>query len=131
MANLPKIKDLENWQQAELLMQPAFIRIVDHIRQNLESSVWKESYQEVTEPIPQYLLCLKHENHQVEVDLWGLCYEICFHNYKATDGEQEVEIDRSLIDAKGEIDWQNLDQKTGGLVAAIFNNLPDLPVIPN
>jgi len=129
MANLPKIKDLENWQHAELLMQPAFIRIVDHIRQNLESSLWQESYQEVTEPTPQYLLCLKYADHQVEVDLWGLCYEICFQNYAAVDGEQEVEIDLSLIDDQGGIDWQNLDQKTGYLVSTIFNNLPDLPVI--
>ena len=128
MANLPKIKDLENWQQAELLMQPAFIRIVDHIRQNLESSLWQESYQEITEPTPQYLLCLKHGNYQVQVDLWGLCYEVCFDNYRAADGEKEVEIDQNLIDAQGEIDWQHLDQKTRILVAAIFNNLPDLPI---
>lgn len=124
MANLPKIKDLETWQQAELLMQPAFIRIVDHIRQNLESCLWQESYREVTEPTPQYLLCLKYQDQQVEVDLWGLCYEICFQNYSATAGAEEVEIDLSLIDAQGEIDWQNLDQKAQGLVSAIFAGLP-------
>jgi len=127
MANLPKIKDLENWHYAELLMQPAFIRTVDHVRQNLETSLWQESYREVTEPIPQYLLCLQYKDQQVEFDLWELCYKICFQNYAAANSVankvEEVEVDLNLIDAQGGINWQNLDQKTKVLVTAIFDSL--------
>ena len=43
----PKIKDPDAWQQAELLMQPAFIRVIDHIRKQLDESAWKGSYENV------------------------------------------------------------------------------------
>jgi len=129
MAKLPQIKDLVTWQQAELVMQPAFIRIVDHIRQNLESCAWRESYQEITEPSPQYLLCLQLQDQQVQVDLWQLCYEICFKNYSPEKDDQEVEIDRSLIDSQGDIDWENLDRKAKILVNAVFTSLPLVPEI--
>ncbi len=127
MANLPKIKDIATWQQAELIMQPAFIRIVDHIRQNLESCVWQESYEEIHEPEPQYLLSLKQEDQLVQVDLWQLCYAVCFQDYAANhlhQEHQEVEIDLNLIDAEGNIAWSALDRKAKALVDNIFLNLP-------
>jgi len=40
----PKITNSTAWQQAELLMQPAFIRIVDNVRKLLEKSSWKGTY---------------------------------------------------------------------------------------
>ncbi|MBV8883718.1 MAG: hypothetical protein JO235_06915, partial [Chroococcidiopsidaceae cyanobacterium CP_BM_RX_35] len=43
----PKIPNTTVWQQAELLMQPAFIRIIDHIRKHLDQSTWKGTYQDV------------------------------------------------------------------------------------
>lgn len=43
----PKITDPVAWQQAELLMQPAFIRIIDHIRKQLDESAWKGTYENV------------------------------------------------------------------------------------
>ncbi len=124
MANLPKIKDIATWQQAELIMQPAFIRIVDHIRQNLESCAWQESYEEIHEPEPQYLLSLKQEDQLVQVDLWQLCYAVCFQDYVANHLHQEVGIDLSLIDAEGDIAWEPLDRKAKALVDDIFANLP-------
>ena len=127
MANLPKIKDIATWQQAELIMQPAFIRIVDHIRQNLESCVWQESYEEIHEPEPQYLLSLKQEDQLVQVDLWQLCYAVCFRDYVVNhlhQEHQEVEIDLNLIDAEGNIAWSALDRKAKALVDNIFLNLP-------
>lgn len=124
MANLPKIKDIATWQQAELIMQPAFIRIVDHIRQNLESCAWQESYEEIHEPEPQYLLSLKQEDQLVQVDLWQLCYAVCFQDYAANHLHQEVEIDLNLIEPEGDIAWSALDRKAKALVDDIFANLP-------
>lgn len=43
----PKITDPVAWQQAELLMQPAFIRVIDHIRKQLDESAWKGTYENV------------------------------------------------------------------------------------
>jgi hypothetical protein len=162
----PKISDLQNWQRAELLMQPAFIRLVDNIRKQLEQSTWQGSYQEVPiwaedvpshirdrvtslqtqlksatseqaaaietqlatlpAPHPGYLLCLKHNQQQVNVDLWELCYQICFENYEPVEANRSVDIDTSLIDAEtGEVDWHRLDSKTRQIVEQVFNTLPE------
>ncbi|MGL4622671.1 MAG: hypothetical protein ACRC32_24210, partial [Chroococcidiopsis sp.] len=43
----PRITDPVAWQQAELLMQPAFIRIIDHIRKHLDESAWQGTYENV------------------------------------------------------------------------------------
>ena len=43
----PKFTDITSWGQAEILMQPAFIRIIDHIRKHLDQSTWKGTYKEV------------------------------------------------------------------------------------
>jgi len=42
----PKITDTVAWHQAELLMQPAFIRVIDQIRMQLDESAWR-TYQNV------------------------------------------------------------------------------------
>ena len=35
----PKFKDIIAWEQAQLLMQPAFIRVLDNLRKQLELSL--------------------------------------------------------------------------------------------
>ncbi len=115
------------WQQAELLMQPALIRIVDQIRKQLENTTWKATYRDVQTPIPGYELCLESNSDSVCVDLWELCYQVCFRDYNPTHTRQEsqdVEIDTSLIDETGDVDWQNLDTKAQQMVAQVFANLP-------
>ena len=156
------------WQQAELLMQPAFIRLIDNIRKQLEQSAWKGTYQDVQiwpeatpeaakvrvqqlqadletatpdqvaeieqalaqlpTPFPGYLLCLEHQGQQVSIDLWELCYQVCFRNYNALQNqadEQNVEIDTSLIDDEmGEVDWNRLDDKARAIVEGVFATLP-------
>ena len=42
----PKFKDINAWEQAQLLMQPAFIRVVDNLGKQVALSVWEASYQE-------------------------------------------------------------------------------------
>lgn len=158
----PKFSDIESWQQAELLMQPAFIRLLDNIRQRLDESDWKGTYRDapvwaaaVSEevkakvgllqaelktatpdqaaaielalaalptPHPGYELCLQRADRQIYLDLWELCYQICF---QATASGQPVVIDTNLIDATGDVDWQRLDDKTKILVEQMFRNLPN------
>lgn len=163
----PKITDTVAWQQAELLMQPAFIRVIDHIRKQLDVSAWKGTYEDVLiwpvgttdetktfvnqllqqtktaspeeqaeieqaltqlpTPHPAYYLCLQRQDQQFKVDLWELCYQVCFRSYspevvKATG--MAVEIDTSLIEETGDVDWIRLDDKVGKLVEQVFANFP-------
>jgi hypothetical protein len=123
----PTFKDMTAWHQAELLMQPALIRIVDQVRKQLEDSTLKATYRDVQTPIPGYELCLEGNGTSFCVDLWELCYQVCFRNYAPThtgQESQEVEIDTSLIDETGDVDWQSLDTKAQLLVAQVFANLP-------
>jgi len=163
----PKINNTVVWQQAELLMQPAFIRVIDHIGKQLEESDWKGTYQDVLiwptgtteetktivtqllqqkesaaaedladieqtlsrlgQPYPGYYLCLQRQEQEVKVDLWELCYQVCFCHYSPSLNESAsdvVEIDLSLIDETGDVDWQRLDSKAGKLVEQVFANLP-------
>ena len=123
----PTFKNMVAWHQAELLMQPALIRIIDQVRKQLEDTSWKATYKDVQTPIPGYELCLEGNGTSVCVDLWELCYQVCFRNYTPThtpQESQEVEIDTSLIDEDGDVDWQSLDTKAERLVAQVFANLP-------
>ncbi len=129
----PKFKTRLAWEQAQVLMQPALIRILDNLRKQLEESEWKGSYKEVTNPIPGYHLCLTCQERSLEVDIWQLCYQVCFQNYDAlpdnlfSEDDQsvhEVEIDTRLIDAMGEVDWQLIEAKAQNSVRELFANLP-------
>ena len=173
---MPKFADIRAWEQAEMLMQPVFIRVLDNIRKQLEQTTWQSSYQEtpiwpegVSEqtqaqvlqlqqalagasaakaeeieeqlarlPSPQmsYLLCLKKGERQITVDIWQLCYQICFRNYSpvlnALDQDMIVTVDTSLIDDLGEVDWLRLDQKAKYLIEQIFSSLsPAQPTVEN
>lgn len=159
----PKITNSTVWQQAELLMQPAFIRVVDNIRKHLDVSSWKGTYHDVliwppgttdetkvvvtqllqdmenatpqqvedirknlaTLPMPHpgYHLRLQRQEQQLNVDLWDLCYQVCFLNYDAEN--ISVDIDTSLFDDLGEVDWQHLENKTKMLVKQLFDSLPE------
>jgi hypothetical protein len=123
----PKFKNMSAWQQAELLMQPALIRIIDQVRKQLEDTTWKATYKDVQTPIPGYELCLEHNGASVCVDMWELCYQVCFRNYPPTHSDiesLEVDIDTSLIDETGDVDWESLDIKAQRLVTQVFASLP-------
>ncbi|MBD2577614.1 hypothetical protein [Oscillatoria sp. FACHB-1406] len=123
----PKFKNVRAWEQAQLLMQPAFIRIIDHIRKQLDRSAWKGTYEEVETPYPTYLLHLKLGTRSQVIDIWELCYQVCFKNYEPTHAAMtsvEVEIDTTAIDEMGEVNWQRLDEKAKQLIENIFANLP-------
>lgn len=172
---MPKFQTLEIWQQAEVLMQPAFIRLIANIGKQLEQSTWKGEYadkwvwaegvdeatkaevmqlrsqleaaegDQVAEidralaqlpaPYPGYQLCLTQADQQVCVDLWELCYQICFRDYDSESGtswtrgfgqppSQSVEVDATLFDETGEVDWNRLDDKARKCVDRLFAQLP-------
>jgi hypothetical protein len=123
----PKFKNMAAWQQAEMLMQPALIRIVDQVGKQVEETNWKATYKDVQDPIPGYELCLEGNGTSVCVDVWELCFQVCFRDYTPTHAElesQEVDIDTTLIDETGDVDWQSIDTKAQRLVAQVFASLP-------
>ncbi len=159
----PKITNSVAWQQAELLMQPAFIRVVDNVRKLFEQSSWKATYHDVLiwaagtseetkamvtqlvqeletatpeqaeqiretltklpTPHPGYHLCLQRQEQQVNVDLWELCYQVCFVEY--TPSNITVDIDTSLLDECGDVEWNFLDIKAKRVVEEMFASLPN------
>jgi hypothetical protein len=129
----PRFKTEADWEYAELLMQPALIRVLDRLRNKLESSSWTGEFREVTEPIPGHCLDLiRSTGGEVvkSVNLWELCFRICFQNYVVTDDPEqsyEVEIDRDLLDEDEDVDWERLDEKAEAIVRSIFFQLPRDP----
>jgi hypothetical protein len=120
----PKFATELAWQQAELLMQPAYIRLVDQIRrQTEENEDIPVSYIEVTEPYPSNLLCLTKDNQDLRVDIWELCFQVCFTNFEeiCQHPEQVAQIDEYLFDPDStEVDWTKLDNKAQAAVAQVF-----------
>ncbi len=129
----PTFKTRLAWEQAQVLMQPALLRVVDNIRKELESSTWKGTYKEVTKPIPGYHLCLTRRDRQIEIDIWELCYQVCFREYHPIhhifsgddESNYEVEVDTRLLDDFGEVDWQLLESKAQQSVRKVFESLPN------
>jgi hypothetical protein len=159
----PKITNPVAWRQAEILMQPAFIRVIDNIRKQLDESSWTGTYHDVPiwppnttdeikalvtqllqametatpeeadeirqtltrlpMPHPGYHLLLQRQQQQASIDLWELCYQVCFIEYNPE--KEAANIDTSLIDEFNEVDWLRLDAKTKQLVEEAFATLPD------
>ncbi len=74
-------------------------------------------------PHPGYHLLLQRQEQRASIDLWELCYEVCFLNYSSQNSL--VTVDMGLIDEFGEVDWQNLENKTKELVKRVFEGLPE------
>ncbi len=119
----PTFADLREWEWAEVLMQPVFIRLVDQIRKHLDDSAWQSSFTEVSEPVPGYRLCLEQGEQRFEVDLWDLCYRVCCQNYPEIQAGEPARVDRSLIEEAGDIDWHRIDQKASAVISQVLCEL--------
>jgi hypothetical protein len=83
------------------------------------------------EPIPIYLLHLNKAQQTRTLNLWELCYQVCLADYAPdfeSTGFAEIDLneaapDRTLFDASGEVDWEQLDRKTADVIQAAFESL--------
>jgi hypothetical protein len=143
----------EDRRQADQLMQPTLIRVIDNLRKCTEAADWQSEYVErvlwpatateeqkqqvqalaaqletadpkqVTQlrqqlrqlptPLPTYEFRLTHEGQTAVLDIWQLCFQVCFWDYEPT---LPARIDTTLLDAAGDIDWIALDDKTKTIV---------------
>lgn len=128
----PIFKTAIAWEQAQLLMQPALIRVVDNLRKQLETSSWQGTYEEIEAPVPGHLLRLTRGDSEICLDIWHLCFQVCFADYPmesdlallADTKGYPVDIDADLLDDRGEVNWQQLEVKTQQLVGTVFAQLP-------
>lgn len=142
MSSSPKLED-QPWYQVSQLIQPALLRLLDQIRKQLETSAWKGSYQTIelwpegidpttTPPQVLYMLTLTHGERQQRVNMWELCYQICFCDYVPcleSEGIADFQVgevitDTSLFIGEDEIDWHRLDDKARRVVEQVFMKLP-------
>jgi hypothetical protein len=138
--------DNQPWRLASLLMQPALIRLFDQIRKQLEESDWQGSYETkelwpagadptTSEPQVLYLLYLRRGEQTVRVNVWELCYQICFVDYAPNLEREdiadfqvgEVVADASLLEEDGEVDWNKLDRKAQQVVAQMLKDCAAQP----
>lgn len=161
MKPMPTFDNSFQRHQAEQLLQPILIRVIDNLRKVLDTSSWVGTYEEhllwpegTTEaqqeqvrqiaaqledadeqttmtlqeklgqlpmPFPGYELRLNRGDQTERVDVWNLCYQVCFTHY---DPDAPAEVDPTLLDEVGDVDWLALDEKARRLVQAAFNQLP-------
>jgi len=124
----PTFKTNQAWEQAQTLMQPILIRVVDHLRQRVEASDWQGDYEEIEEPLPGFQLRLTQGERVHLLKLWDLCFQVCFVDYPTIDLEVDplVDIDTQLLDGVGEVEWEVLDQKVRAVLAAVFAGLEEV-----
>lgn len=158
--------EMEKWQQAGQLMQPALIRLIDQIRKQLEQTDWQGTYETIEtwppgitpavqsqvvelqaqldqaqpdqvaaleqalQALPQpdrvYLLRLQKQEHTLEVNLWHLCYQVCFRHYDPAVPQPAaaMQVDTDLFEPDQEVDWHALDQKAQKIVHQVLERLP-------
>ncbi|MDJ0844472.1 hypothetical protein [Crocosphaera sp.] len=127
----PTFKNATDWEKAEMLMQPAFIRVMDNLRKQLEKTNLVATYEEVEEPFPGYQLILTHEEDSVTISIWSICFKVCFTDYplsskNANQDSIMVEVDENLFNEEPAINWQYLETKTQAIIQSIIDNFPNI-----
>ncbi|EAM50807.1 hypothetical protein WH8501_19670 [Crocosphaera watsonii WH 8501] len=127
----PTFKNTIDWEKADILMQPAFIRVMDNLRKELEKTNLVATYEDIQEPFPGYQLILTKENNSVSISIWEICFQVCFTDYQFSSNNSSqasimVEIDENLFNGDNEINWQQLEIKTQQTIQTIINNFPKI-----
>ena len=162
----PSFETPIDWERTNILMQPAFIRLLDNIRKLTdELSGWKTSYREelvwdsevseaergrigllqqelktttdndrahdieqiletLPKPYPAYEWRLERGDEVITIDVWELCYKICFTTDFNPQREAAAKVDLALFEEDGEVDWTRLDEKAKQLVMVVLSQLP-------
>ena len=55
-----------------------------------------------------YQLHITHDGETSVLDIWQLCFQVCFSNYRQ---QSPAQIDTDLLDGGDDIDWIALDEK--------------------
>ena len=127
----PTFKNTIDWEKADILMQPAFIRVMDNLRKELEKTNLVATYEDIQAPFPGYQLILTKENDSVSISIWEICFQVCFTDYQFSSNNSSqasimVEIDENLFNGDNEINWQQLEIKTQQTIQTIINNFPKI-----
>ena len=127
----PTFKNTTDWEKADILIQAAFIRVMDNLRKELEKTNLVATYEDIQEPFPGYQLILTKENDSVSISIWEICFQVCFTDYQFSSNNSSqasimVEIDENLFNGDNEINWQQLEIKTQQTIQTIINNFPKI-----
>jgi hypothetical protein len=76
-------------------------------------------------PYPAYEWKLERGEELVTIDVWELCYKICFTLDYDPRINSPAQVDNTLFDGD-EVDWTILDEKAKRLVTEILSQLPTL-----
>ena len=89
-----------------------------------EADSIREELTQLPQPFPGYELHLTKGEQERVVDVWQLCYCVCFERYPVSEGT--VSLDTALIDREiNDVDWLVLDNKAKSIVADVFKQLGD------
>lgn len=127
----PKFKTVQDWEVAQSMMQPAFIRIVGNLQTFLQDSPWDGDFEDVQEPESGFLLVLTRKGHATQrVLLWELCFQVCFVEYPPQNSEGTVDIDMTFVQLTDEpdLDWAGLDTKVQQVLTTFLAQLPEQAV---
>ncbi len=139
--NIRKLTDeLSSWKTsyAEQLIWEAAISEEERgriglLQQELKSTTDNDRAYEIEQiletlpkPYPVYEWKLELGEEIVTIDVWELCYKICFTSDFNPRTEAPATVDRSLFDEDGEVDWTELDEKAKRLVTEILSQLPGI-----
>lgn len=73
-------------------------------------------------PTPGYELQLTCDDRTATLDVWELCFGVCFRDYQP---QQPVTVDATLLHEDGEINWLTLDEKAKALVEQAIDEVID------
>jgi hypothetical protein len=80
---------------------------------------------ELPAPFSGYNLILTQGTTEKSLDLWDLCYQVCFVDPDLTAEAPIVTVDTTLLDECGEVDWTALEAKTKQIVQQAFATIEE------
>lgn len=133
--NIRKHLEVSDWQgnYQETQLWPEAIKEVEMRRvKELQSQlmtatpeqadVVRTELADLPQPFPGYELHLTRGEQTCIVDIWELCYRVCFEQFPVSSST--VSVDTSLIDQEiNDVDWLVLDNKAKTIVNDIFKQL--------
>ncbi|NER79000.1 MAG: hypothetical protein F6K42_05355 [Leptolyngbya sp. SIO1D8] len=133
--NIRKQLDVSDWQgcyqETQLWpedMQESQLQRIKTLQAQLsyatpeEADALRDELASLPQPFPGYELHLTRGEQETIVNVWELCYCVCFEAFPVPDGA--VKVDTSLIDRElNDVDWLVLDNKAKAIVEDVFGQL--------